>query len=874
MHTTLAICGEPRCDSNIMGLFSKSTLPGLPTVVETVGPWEFRQCGESKWKKASTKTNGNQVHLDLLENGDIPDPFVDMNEKLVQWVGETDWEYRTTFAVSDTASASEAHELHFDGLDTFCTVILNGEEILSTDNMFRTYSVDVKDKLKDKDNELVLVFKSALLQGREIEKKNGTHPCANGETSRVHVRKAQYHYGWDWGPLFTTCGPWKPVKLVSYSTGRFLDFFPRAHVAEDLGTKVTFETEVEVSSTCTLVIDVFSPAGEILDTVEQKVKKSGLTSTTYEVKNPELWYPRGYGEQPRYRFSARLVDGHNVQLDTIEKVVGLRRSELVQEPVKGQKGTSFYFKINNIPIYCAGSNWIPAHSFTAKLTAQDYKEWMQLVDEGNQNMIRVWGGGLYEYDWLYDECDRRGILVWQDFMFACAIYPGDKEFVQSVKAEVDCQVRRLRQFCSIVVFVGNNEDYSFAEGQKIKWDSNDRKKDYSKTAFPGRTLYEIVFPKAVSSLTEIDYHFGSPYSPGHNVLTEDPTVGDIHQWNVWHGVQEKYQNWYKLGGRFVSEFGMLAFPNIKSVEKYITKEEDRFPQLEVMDLHNKSDGFERRLALYVMENFQVSDMRLKNWIYMTQIMQLECLAYAYRCWRRDWGRDNQRSSGGALVWQTNDCWPVTSWAITDFYKVPKLGYYAVKRESQQLALGLYRNEERIRKDGEPDLGKQAPLHDYARREYYVDAWGVNSLLFEFEGVLQMEVFHSETGELVKKLEDKKVTLGANQTTELVSRYHLPDVKHVLVAKLVNSEGNVVFKAADWPQPLKYVKWPKDTKVTIEVPEDGIVKVTSNKLVKGLELVVDSPLSDNGFDLYPEEPHVVVAPKVKVGDEIACNYLQG
>lgn len=856
-----------------MGLFGKSSLPGHPAVEQTIGLWHFRQCGEASWRNASTSTNGNQVHLDLLENGDISDPFIDMNEKSVQWVGENDWEYQTTFDVSDAASACLTHEMHFDGLDTFCAAALNGTEILRSDNMFRGYVVDVTKHIKEKDNELVLVFKSALKKGRELEKKNGVRFCSNGETSRVHVRKAQYHYGWDWGPLLMTCGPWKPVRLVSFSAGKFLDFFPRCSVDSDLKATINFEVEVEVSGTSTVFVDTFAPTGEIIDTVEQKIKKSGVANFKHKLKNPKLWYPKGYGEQSRYRFSARLVDGNNFLLDTKDKLIGLRRAELVQEKVADEKGLSFYFRINNIPVFCAGSNWIPAHSFTCKLTEKDYKEWMQLVDEGNQNMVRVWGGGIYEYDWLYEECDKRGILVWQDFMFGCAVYPGDKEFVQNVKEEVEYQVKRLRQFCSIVIYAGNNEDYQVAELLGIRWDSNDLKKNYSKTEFPARTLYEVVFPKLVSSLTDVAYHKGSPYSPGHNIPTSDQTVGDLHQWNVWHGSQEKYQDWYKLGGRFVSEFGMLAFPNVKTIDKYVTTDKDKYPQLEVMDHHNKSDGFERRLALYVMENFHVQDMRLKNWVYITQLMQLECLAYAYRCWRRNWGRDGKRASGGALVWQTNDCWPVTSWAIIDFFRVPKLAYYAVKRESQPLALGIYRNEVRIANEGEPDLSKQTPYHDYAAREYYVDIWGVNSSLFEFQGVLRVEIYDSESGNLVKKLNDKNVLLAANQTTEIISRLHLPDFKQVVLAKLVGQDGNIAFKAGDWPQPLKYIRWPEDTKIDVLVAEDGIVKITANKLVKGVELITDSKLNDNGFDLYPNETHVVLAPGIKAGEKIEINYLK-
>ncbi|KRZ98589.1 uncharacterized protein AC631_05655, partial [Debaryomyces fabryi] len=295
-------------------------------------------------------------------------------------------------------------------------------------------------------------------------------------------------------------------------------------------------------------------------------------------------------------------------------------------------------------------------------------------------MVRVWAGGIYESDFFYETCDRLGIMVWQDFMFACGQYPGYPEFIENIKFEAIDQIKRLRNHCSIALYAGNNEDYQVAEQFNLEWDRNDVSGDYSKTNFPARTIYENVLPKLVGEYSvDVPYHPGSPW--GGNG-TADETTGDVHQWNVWHGNQEKYQDWYRLGGRFVSEFGMEALPNRKTYEACITDPTELYPQSETVDHHNKADGFERRLALYVIENIKVKGLDLDSWIYATQLMQLECLGYAYRCWRRQWKGDGQRYAGGAIVWQINDCWPVASWAICDFYKRPKLAYYSVKRESR------------------------------------------------------------------------------------------------------------------------------------------------------------------------------------------------
>lgn len=837
------------------------------TTYKELSNWEYKQANkESADWKPCLNTNGNQIHTDLLGNGEIPDPFVDTNERDIQWIGEVDWEYKTSFEID----SSKKHVLVFEGLDTFATVFLNYKEILTTDNMFRTYRADISDCSKQR-NDLRIVFKSALKESRALEQEYGKFECFNGESSRLHARKAQYHYGWDWGPMLLTCGPWQPVKLLSYSVGRIEDFFVNASVDKDLKAELSFEVEFDlIEKGSEINIEIISPNGKHIGTKSKKVDGPGNCKfDNFTLNNPELWYPKGYGKQSLYTFVAKLVHLNEV-VDSVESHVGLRRSKLVKEPVKGQKGSSYYFEVNNIPIFCNGSDWIPSHSFSSSLTEKDYISLLKLVDEGNQNMLRIWGGGIYEYDVLYKQCDKLGILVWQDFMFGCGIYPGHKEFVNNVTSEVIDQLKRLRNYCSIVLYVGNNEDYQVAEDLY-------KKNQFSKSEFPAKILYEEVFPQKVSELTNgVDYEFGSPYS-GENIATTDTTVGDLHQWNVWHGTQEKYQDWDKLVGRFVSEFGMLALPNIKTLKSCITDPAQLFPQLKVMDHHNKSNGFERRLALYVMENFKVTSMDLPDWIYITQLMQLDCLAYAYRLWKREWGSPGQRKCGGALVWQTNDCWPVTSWSIIDFYQRPKMAYYAIKRECEPLVLGIYRTSVSIRKPGEPDLEKQTPLHDYSPKEYSIDVWGVNSTLQEFKGSLDVEIHDSVTGELVKKMPKKNVCLLPNQTTELVMKSALASNNHIAYARLCDAEDRLIYKTSDWPQPLKYVSWPTDTKVDVSIPEAGKLKLSTNRPVKGVEVDIegDYHLLDNSIDLLPTDDHYIKVDNLLTKDtaKVSLRYLK-
>lgn len=798
--------------------------------------WEYRQHGDDAWHKSVSGAECTQIHADLIHNGEIEDPFMDMNEKKIQWVGEKVWEYRGVLQVDSGLSKYANNVLIFEGLDTFATVKLNGTKILSTDNMFCEYRVPVKDMLKfGEENVLEISFDSALLRARELEKENGKFVCWNGETCRLHIRKAPYHFGWDWGPVMMTCGPWQPVKLVSYDS-RIDDFYTRTELKGNKAL-LNFQIEIDTVELCEVSIKVFDPSGSLVEKTKLAASGSGTHSTSIELDKPELWYPRAAGSPALHTIEVELLN-KNGTVQTLKERIGIREVELVQEPL--DKGASFYFKVNGVPVYCGGSNWIPAHSLLTMLTHKDYTEWLELAAEGNQSMIRVWGGGYYEDDFFYSECDRLGLLVWQDFMFACGQYPGDKKFLGMIEKEATHQLTRLRNHACLALFAGNNEDYQVAELSGLEWDPKDHSGDYSKTLFPARTIYEVVLPKLMKKLhPDVPYHPGSPWS-GENPTT-DPTNGDLHQWNVWHGTQEKYQDWYKLGGRFVSEFGMEALPNIQTYHDCITDKDQLHPQSEFVEHHNKADGFERRLALYVMENIKVDSMDLESWIYATQLMQAECLSFAYKCWRRSWKKDGQRENGGALVWQINDCWPVASWAIVDFYRRPKLGYYAVKRELQAVAIGILRVQ-----------GDKTSLHDYHEKPQKVDIWGVNASLKAQAGRIIVDIYDVTSGDKIKTLAEKDAVFEPNGCTELFGAIDI--TKHVAVhARLVDADGTVVCSASDWPQPLKHLQMPT-ANVHVEVL-DGKVVVTTDKPVKGLELV-GAKLSDNGFDLFPSETKTV------------------
>ena len=833
----------------------------------TFKDWQYRKVGAKEWKPSIAGAATTEIFPDLLANGEIPDPFLDDNEKLVQWVGESDWEYLKTFTVDN--KAAKTHQLVFSGLDTFADIYINDEKVLSTSNMFTTFKVDATKYLNvNGENQLRIVFKSALLIGRELVAKYGQYHGLLSEASRVHIRKAGYHYGWDWGPELMTCGPYRPVTLYSYDS-LLDDVFVNVDVTPELKANIDVQANVVTEGPVSVVVDVKSPEGKVVKKLTAETDKAGTVSQKFTIDDPDLWFPFTHGKQPLYTFSVSVAN-KNSTIQTVERVIGIRRSELVQEPLVDQKGTSFYIKVNNVPIYSHGSDWIPSHSFQTQLSEKDYTEWLQLMVYGNQNMIRVWGGGYYEQDIFYKECDRLGILIWHDFMFACGQFPAYPDFVENVKPEIESQMIRLRNYCSIVLWVGNNEDYMMDEYFNYKVMNSPY--EFGNTTLPARLFYERILPEYVSKYTaKVDYHPGSPWG---GKDSQDETVGDIHQWNVWHGKQEKYQNWAQLAGRFVSEFGMESLPCRKTYEACITDPAELYSQSKMVDYHNRSEGFERRLALYVMENIKVGGLNLDSWIYATQLMQAECLSYAYRCWRREWRGDGKRYQGGALVWQLNDCWPVASWALIDFYKRPKLAFYSVKRECSPIAVGMYRNDKKYENKYCIQEEGITPFDFLTTVESKLDIWGANSKCEDVPATLKVDFYDVTSGEKVKSLPDEEVVLKANQSTEFVKDYELNPEEYIVIhSRLVAKDGTVFSSGGDWPQPLKYLKFP-NRKVDYTV-ENGCVKFTTNKPVKGIEIMLEKDLfiEDNGFDLFPTEEKTVKIEGLKSTDSVTIRYYE-
>lgn len=737
-----------------------------------------------------------------------------------------------------------AHEggknnLAFDGLDTYCTVLLNGSPILQGDNMFLPYRVDVTEKIKST-NTLKIVFPSTFAIGKKIMNES-KHKFGiwGGEPSRLGVRKAPYHYGWDWGPIFLTCGPWKPIRLEMYQA-RIQDLYFRINFTK-LNSK-----EVEVELFCDyegdaseVVFDLSFEGNQVAKTAIPA--RSGNCSAKVTLRNPHLWYPSGYGDQPLYTLAATLFEGEGKTMDSVTKKVGIREAKLIQRPLVDEPGTTFFFEVNGIPIFCGGSNWIPGDSFLPRITSQKYRDWVQLLVEGNQVMARVWGGGIYEEDSFYDACDELGILLWQDFLFACASYPADPAFLDRVRDDSVANVKRLRHHTCIVIFAGNNEDYQYQESANLTYDRNDKDpQSWLRSDFPARYIYEKLLKDICDELVpDTPYHFGSPYG---GAQSSDPTIGDKHEWNVWHAAQRPYQDYKDLGGRFVSEFGMQACPDLKTIEAVISEPAELRPDSATMDWHNKFEGHDRRIALYLAENFR-SYSTLYEYVCITQLMQAEAIGTAYREWRRKWRGPGRESTAGALVWQLNDCWPVVSWSLVDYFLRPKLAYYAVKRELRPLTVGV---ERRLITSPNDDLADSFP-HKHTQ----ILVWASNFTLQEVTGKLLIQSF-ALNGKLVSE-QRQDVTLKASQSSELYEdKLPAGEELNVIHAKFVSGRETCA-RFSNWPQPLKHLNIRKaNLKKTIE---ENVIVVSTDVPVKGLRFEsTDSDdelkLSDNGMDLMP------------------------
>lgn len=672
--------------------------------------WRFRTDTSDTFMAASVP---GCVHTDLFHAGLIPNPYYADNERKMDWIDRQIWHYECAFELGEAEFAQEYLALKFEGLDTYAEVKLNGMPLLKTDNMFRTYEVPIRKLAVWGKNHLEVVFYPVA---DSVAKIIGQAPHKLPEQQRVYTRKAQYQFGWDWGPRFLGCGIWKPVQLVLGGASRFTDLYLHQELAltpQDTFAKLRAEVEIQSQQSewlrCDILID--NQAIDSLNFVFLTQPGKHNYTFPFRLDNPRLWWTNGLGAQNLYEVKVKISKVYPRTTEEIgehSQLLGIRKLEWVRE--KDEKGSSFYLKLNDKPLFLKGANWIPMEAFPALGWKQSGFHSLLQADtlttyaqQAHMNMLRVWGGGIYEDDFFYRLCAEKGLLVWQDFMFACAMYPGDSAFMQNVETEIRQQVQRLRKHSCIALWCGNNE---VAEG----WFNWGWQKSLQLSARDSAQIwqdYQRLFHDLIPTiLAEKDpgryYHPSSPANGwGREVAYRQD---DVHYWGVWWGLAD-YRSYKQKVGRFVSEYGMQAFPDWQTLRSVIP-ENQRFLQSPALANHQKHPTGFRTLTTYLQRDFakKVPETDLKRYAYLTNLLQADALQTAVEA-----HRGAKPSCMGTLYWQLNDCWQVVSWSSVDYAGKWKAAHYRVREFYKPLILGAEKQNRQLSIQAISDLGQDSTL---------------------------------------------------------------------------------------------------------------------------------------------------------------------
>lgn len=644
-----------------------------PQVFTLHSDWTFCQVGDTLWSDA--KVPGT-IHQDLLNHNRIPNPFYGMNEEAVQWVENEDWMYRTSFVVTEEQLNRDAAVLELDGLDTYADVFLNGALILRSDNMFVGHKVPVKSVLRKGENRLLIRFRSAVKEALPQWETNGfDYPADNDHSSKrvsIYTRKAPYSYGWDWGIRLATCGIWRPVRLVFSDVARIEDYYVRQ--ASVSASKADVDNRLEITNVTSqpvsalLKVAYHYSANDTKEVQKQIELRPGENTVSLPVMidNPHLWMPNGWGEPSLYKFTASVsVDG--VDVASQERQVGLRSIRVVMED--DEHGKPFYFEVNGHPMFAKGANFIPDDALLPNVTTERYKRIFEDVKAANMNMLRVWGGGIYEDDKFYDEADRNGILIWQDFLFACTTYPHDPLFLKRVEAEAEYNIKRLRGHASLAMWCGNNEIY---EGVRYwGW-----KNKYTAEAFAEMNRgYDVLFRQLLPDMvkrfdSDRFYMHGSPYEANWG-RPESWKIADSHNWGTWYG-RKPFESFDSEIPRFMSEYGFQAFPEMKTIRTF-AEEKDFELESPVMNAHQKAT-IGNALIKQTMGLYYKVPAKFEDLVYVGLVLQGHGMRHGIEAHRR-----NRPYCMGSLFWQLNDSWPVVSWSSIDYYGNWKAMQYQSQR---------------------------------------------------------------------------------------------------------------------------------------------------------------------------------------------------
>ncbi len=810
--------------------------------------WQFSENETSNWKPAEVP---GTVQADLLRLGVIPDPFLKNNEDSIQWVSSKNWQYKKEFSLSNETLKKQKHLLNFEGLDTYADVFLNDSLILTANNAFRKWEIDVSDLLKA-ENKLLVVFKN--IDSAEREKASElTYKLPEDE--RVFSRKPQYQSGWDWGPVIKTMGIWREVSLISFDISRITDVFLKTESISDSLAGIVAKFELESLREENLSIKIQNKTtGEIFS----ESFKTNPNQTEYEIpfsiKNPKLWWTHNLGEPFLYDIKIDLVHKGNV-LESHSKKLGIRSIELVTE--KDSIGESFYFKLNGKPIYMKGANYIPQQMMEPKVDREKYVELINDAVLANMNMLRVWGGGIYEDDYFYELCDETGILIWQDFMFAGGMYPGDKQFLDNVKEEAIYNVKRLRNHASIALWCGNNE---ISEGW-ARWGWQDGKETSHKEEIAQnyKTIFNEILPKVVDSLNpNTNYWESSPkYGRGDKRYQFE---GDAHDWWVWHDGYP-FEHFEEEVPRFMSEFGFQSFPSVETI-KYATGRDSVIMNDPLFANHQKHKRGFQIIDEYMARDFPVPK-NAEDYVYVSQLLQAYGITKGIQAHRRA-----KPYNMGTLYWQLNDLWPVVSWSSIDYLGNWKASHYEVKKSFENVLISTeVKNDsitifivndtfknisdtlsmELIDFNGQQIFQKKIFVESPENSSEIVFALPLKNLKFD-KAFSVLKVDFGESGYLHYFSRPKDLKLVENET-EIEIQIEMEDFCQVEPALPAGRRSR------------DHIKNPEDKGLNSHRTNGEnafCITLTSKTLQKSLFLSADvkGKWSDNYFDLLPNQPKTI------------------
>jgi beta-mannosidase len=800
------------------------------------------------------------VQTDLLQNGMIPDPFKSDNESSLQWIGQTNWEYRTTLTLTALQLEHANADLVFEGLDTFATVYINEHKVLDADNMFRNWRVSAKDLLRLGANTLRIIFTSPFVKMQGTVDALPYHLPESGSGKPIfpvaynsiqsYVRKAPYNWGWDWAPRFITAGVWRHVYLELWDKLRITDVFVEQKDVTATSANLLVHVFVEASQderatirlTDKLMGGTSLATGPLAQTVDLHTGHNEIFFPV-RVNNPKLWWPNGYGKQDRYEFTAQAITNSKVE-DAKTVRTGLRSLVLRRE--KDQWGRSFEFVVNGIPIFAKGANVVPFDSFPSRVIEADYRKVLEGAKETNLNMLRNWGGGYYETNLYYDIADELGLLVWQEFMFGGGLYPGDYKFTQSVRDEAADQITRLRNHPCIALYSGNNEvEYKYFGHKDWKVYTKSLTLEQRDEVWGNyMRLFSGILPEVVARFDPEAAYWPSSPSNNFDAPEGNTQYGDDHYWGVWHG-GAPFSLYEKQFPRFMSEYGFQAFPELKTLESFAAPEEMKLDS-KVMLAHQKNQNGNEIIHL-ALTKYYGEPKSFNFLLYASQVLQAEGIQIAAEHLRR-----NRPHVMGSLYWQLNDNWPVVSSSGIDYFGRWKALQYYARRFYAPVLVSPHEED-----------GNMAVyvVNDHAKAE----SASLSLRLVDFNG---NTLWHKEQKVTAAPLESTVVY--RLPLTEMLAGADRDNV--VLRAELVGKDGGLISSNdhffEEFPKNLKL----PDVKVAATVTETNgkkVVHLKSTKLARAVYVnfgEVEAHVSDNYFNLLAgENRDIVVTTKASVSE---------